>query len=98
MQPRKQFLAEPKIATKYLSRCLADGDLGSFNTALLRLIGAEYGGVTAVAKAANQRRETLYRKFSKTGNARLRTVNNVLEALGLCLCVVPLKTDRRKKK
>ena len=51
-----------------------------------------------MAKAANQRRETLYRKFSKTGNARLRTVNNVLEALGLCLCVVPLKTDRRKKK
>jgi probable addiction module antidote protein len=96
--PRKHYLAEPTVAAQYLNRYLPDGDLGSFNTALFNLIGAEYGGVTAVAKAANQRRETLYRKFSKTGNARLRTVNEVLEAMGLCLYVVPLKTNRRKKK
>jgi probable addiction module antidote protein len=48
---------------------------------------AEARGMQRLAKAAHLNRESLYRMLSRNGNPELRSLNALLDALGLRLSV-----------
>jgi probable addiction module antidote protein len=75
-----------------LDAILADDDQGEL-LVTLRQMAKAYGGVSAVAKAAELNPTQLYRTLSVNGNPELRSLNAILRAMGLRLAVQPL-TDR----
>lgn len=77
--------------TAYLNAVIELDDPGLLQAALGDVARAR--GMSAVAKEAGVNRESLYRSLSEDGNPLFQTVNHVLRALGLTLCVVPLAAD-----
>jgi probable addiction module antidote protein len=84
-----EVLSDPREASAYLDAALEDGDPGLFLHALQNVARAR--GMSKVAEQAGLNRESLYRMLSKRGNPELRSLNNVLHALGLKLSVQEVK-------
>lgn len=86
------FRDDPAAAAATLDAILADDDQGEL-LVTLRQMAKAYGGVSAVAKAAELNPTQLYRTLSVNGNPELRSLNAILRAMGLRLAVQPF-TDR----
>jgi len=83
------FRDDPTAAAATLDAILADGDQGEL-LVTLRQMAKAFGGVPAVAKAAELNPTQLYRTLSEKGNPELRNLNAVLRTMGLRLSVQPL--------
>ena len=79
-------LKNPRYAEGYLNVTLEDEDRGVFLLALSDVVEA-YGGMSKVARAAKITREHIYRMLSEKGNPELKTLKNLLNALGLKLAI-----------
>ena len=81
----KEHLAEPDQAAKYLTACYEEGP-DVFLQGLRDVVEAQ-GGMTRAARLAGLNRESLYRQLSRRGNPSLASLNAVLTALRLKLCI-----------
>ena len=79
-------LKNPIFAQGYLNVALEDEDRSVFLLALSDVVEA-YGGMSKVARAAKISREHIYRMLSEKGNPELKTLKNLLNALGLKLAI-----------
>ncbi|HUZ64821.1 MAG TPA: addiction module antidote protein [Acetobacteraceae bacterium] len=86
----EMFRDDPTTAAATLDAILADGDQGEL-LVTLRQMAKAFGGVQAVAKAAELNPTQLYRTLSEKGNPELRNLNSILHAMGMRLAVEPLK-------
>ncbi|WP_019220214.1 DNA-binding protein [Bartonella florencae] len=84
------FHDDPEVAAATLDAILADGDQGEL-LVTLRQMAKAYGGVQAVAKAANLNPTQLYRTLSEKGNPEFRSLNALLRTMGFRLAVQPLE-------
>jgi probable addiction module antidote protein len=80
---------DPELAVGLLNDILKDGDPSELLIALRQMAEA-FGGVSAVAIAAELNPTQLYRTLSKNGNPNLKSLTGVLKAMGLRLAVEPL--------
>jgi probable addiction module antidote protein len=80
---------DPSLAVDLLNEILRDGDSGELLVALRQLAHA-YGGVSAVAVAADLNPTQVYRTLSKAGNPSFKNLSGLLRAMGLRLAVEPL--------
>ena len=83
-----KHLKDPEFAAGYLADVLESGDNAAFLIALRDVVEAG-GGVGMLAKQARLQRQSLYKAVSKRGNPTLRTLQDVLKPLGLCVSVTP---------
>ncbi|MBI5622182.1 MAG: putative addiction module antidote protein [Elusimicrobia bacterium] len=81
-------LKDPKYAVGYLNSCLQDEDEGTFLLAV-RDVAQVHGGLRQLAKKAGLNREHLFRMLSKSGNPRLHSLRQLIEALGYRLVLKP---------
>ena len=77
-------LKTPKYAVGYLNACLAEGDEGDFLLAV-RDVAQAHGGLRRLSRKAGLNREHLFRMLSKGGNPELKSLRQVIGALGLKL-------------
>jgi probable addiction module antidote protein len=82
---------DPALAVDLLNDILKDGDASELLVALRQMTQA-FGGVSAVALAADLNPTQLYRTLSKEGNPSIRSLSGVLRAMGLRLAVEPIAT------
>lgn len=80
------FRDDPAVAAATLDAILADGDQGELLVTLRQMTKA-FGGVTAIAEAADLNPTQLYRTLSETGNPELRGLSAILRSMGLRLSV-----------
>lgn len=90
------FRDDPAATVATLNAILADGDQGEL-LVTLRQMAKAFGGVSAVAKAAELNPTQLYRTLSETGNPELRSLNALLKAMGLRLAVEPMADGAAKR-
>ncbi|HEX7388830.1 MAG TPA: addiction module antidote protein [Acidiphilium sp.] len=83
------FREDPATAAATLDAIFADGDQGEL-LVTLRQMAKAFGGIAAVARAADLNPTQLYRTLSEKGNPELRSLNAVLHSMGLRLAVEPL--------
>ncbi len=84
--PYEDILREdPKDSAAYLEAAIEDDDPAVFLLAMRQVANAR--GMATVARRAKLGRESLYKALSENGNPELRTVNNLLHAIGLRLKV-----------
>lgn len=81
-------LKDPKYAVGYLNACLEEEDEGTFLLAV-RDVAQVHGGLRQLAKKAKLNREHLFRMLSKSGNPRLHSLKQLIEALGFKLILKP---------
>ena len=74
-------LRDPDYSSAYLEASLDEGP-ETFLIAL-REVAKANGGMTGVAKTAALGRESLYKALSENGNPEFKTVQSVLNALGM---------------
>lgn len=79
-------LRDADFAVAYLEAALEDGGTDEFLYAL-RDVAIANGGVQEVAQKSHHGRESLYKSLSKEGNPRVRTLDDVLRAMGMRLSV-----------
>ncbi|ACS51152.1 putative transcriptional regulator [Bartonella grahamii as4aup] len=84
------FRDDPELAAATLDAILADGDQSEL-LVTLRQMAKAYGGVQAVAKAANLNPTQLYRTLSEKGNPEFRSLNALLRTMGFRLAIQPLE-------
>lgn len=81
-------LKNPKYAAGYLNACLEEGDEGAFLLAV-RDVAQVHGGLGQLAKKTHLNREHLFRMLSRSGNPRLDSLRQLMEALGFKLVLQP---------
>ncbi len=86
---------DPDLASDYLNAAIADGDIRVFLLALGRITKAR--GMSNVSKATGLNRENIYRIVSDKGNPRIKSVQAILDAVGLTLRTEPLKKQPTKR-
>lgn len=77
---------DPELAVDLLNDILRDGEPSELLVALRQMAEA-FGGVSAVAAAAELNPTQLYRTLSHNGNPSLKSLSNILGAMGLRLAV-----------
>ena len=83
-----EWLKKPQHAAAYLSEAIEEGDKELFLLAL-RNVAEASGGMSSVAEKAHLNRENLYRMLSKRGNPEIKSIFNLLHAVGLKLTIEP---------
>lgn len=83
------FRDDPEMAAATLDAILVDGDQGEL-LVMLRQMAKAFGGVAAVANAAELNATQLYRMLSEKGNPELRSLNALLRTMGLRLAIRPI--------
>lgn len=81
-------LENPKEAAAYLNAALEQGEEEYFLVAL-RNVAEARGGLRRISGKARLNRQSLYRTLSKAGNPELKSLGNILDALGMKLAVEP---------
>ena len=81
-----EMLRDPEFAVHYVEAALQDGGIGEFLYALQEVAVAQ-GGVQKVAEESQRGRESLYKSLSKQGNPRIKTLDDILHALGMRFAV-----------
>ncbi|MHB1000433.1 MAG: addiction module antidote protein [Armatimonadota bacterium] len=87
-------LRDPEYAVAYLEAAMDDG-IEEFLYALREVACAQEGGLQQVAEQANLGRESMYKSLSKRGNPRIKTLDSILDAVGLRISV---SKDRKRDK
>jgi probable addiction module antidote protein len=90
-----EALRDPKEAAAYLNAAIEEGDREVFLLAL-RNVAQAHGGMSQIAKKTHLKRESLYRMLSKKGNPEIKSIFNLLHAIGLKLTVEPEDSKRLK--
>ncbi len=89
-QQLMESLSDKAQAVAYLEVALEeyelDQDANAFMLALKNVVQAQ-GGVGELSKKTGLDRAHLYRVFSRQGNPRFLTLNNILRALGFRLSI-----------
>ncbi|HJX72954.1 MAG TPA: addiction module antidote protein [Candidatus Deferrimicrobiaceae bacterium] len=80
-------LRDPKEAAEYLNAALEEGESEVFLLALKDVAEALGGGMSKLARKTRLNRENLYRMLSEKGNPELRSLGNLLDALGFKLAI-----------
>ena len=80
----KRFRKDPEEALLYLNVCLEEEEFPIFLRALKNVVDAGIG-MSAVAKATDLHRVSLYKMLSDKGNPTLKSLEAVLDAVGLRL-------------
>ena len=83
-------LKDHTVAIAYLNNALEEskkGDDESLELFLmaLRNVAQAHGGLTKIARKTGLGRESLYKTLSSNGNPEFRTLNSVIDAMGLSL-------------
>jgi probable addiction module antidote protein len=86
----------PDRGLGYLQAAWEDG-YDTFLVALKDVVDAR-GGISRLAKRTGLHRVSLHGALSKSGNPRLANLNNILDALGIRLTVVPKSVPKRRAK
>ena len=81
----KEDLLDPVEAAEYLNAALEDGSQEVFLMALKDVANAK--GISEIARETKLNRENLYRILSIQGNPKLKSLNSVLNSVGLKLSV-----------
>ena len=81
----KKDLLDPVEAAEYLNAALEDGSQEVFLMALKDIANAK--GISEIARQTKLNRENLYRILSAQGNPKLKSLNSVLQSVGLRLSV-----------
>ncbi len=81
----KKDLLDPFEAAEYLNAALEDGSQEVFLMALKDIANAK--GISEIARETKLNRENLYRILSTQGNPKLKSLNSVLQSVGLRLSV-----------
>lgn len=94
-----ESLRDPEAAAHYLTACLEDQDPRVFLLAL-RDVADAHGGLRKASRSTGLNRENLYRMLSRSGNPALRSLESLLESLGLKLAIqirspMPASPSRR---
>lgn len=84
-------LKDPEIALGYLNEALLDDDQRVFLLALKDVLQARGEDITALAKAIDMSRPSIYRMLSKSGNPRWDSLSPIFNALGYHMQLVPAK-------
>ncbi len=79
-------LRDPEYAVAYVETALEDGGVEDFLYALRKVATAQ-GGVQKVAEQSRHGRESLYKSLSRQGNPRIKTLDDILHALGMRISV-----------
>lgn len=85
---------DPRLASEYLNAAIADGDIRVFLLALGQITKAR--GMSSVSKATGLNRENIYRIVSDKGNPRIKSIQAILDAVGLRLRTEPAPKRVRK--
>ncbi len=80
-------LHDPEEAIAYLNAALDEADPDVFLVALSDVARAQEGGLGALAERTSLNREHLYRMLSDRGNPELRSLETLLDAMGLKLAI-----------
>jgi len=83
-----ESLKDPNEAAGYLNAALSGGDIRVFLLALQNVVQAQ-GGITALAEKTKKSRTSLYKSLSEEGNPYLKSVSELLAAMGMHLAAVP---------
>ena len=81
-----EALKNHKEVAAYLNAAIEEGDRAVFLLALRNVVEAN-GGMAAIAERANLSRESLYRMLSRRGNPEIKSLLNLLHAMGLKLSI-----------
>jgi probable addiction module antidote protein len=92
----RKALKDPQEALEYLNAALEEGDKDTFLLAL-KDVAAARGNMSKLARQAKLDRVSLYRIFSGKGNPEIRSLESILEALGLGLAVVQRKAPKLQR-
>jgi len=84
-------LKDPKEARAYLNEALLDEDPRVFLLALKNVLEAQGTGMSELSERTDLNRENLYRALSKQGNPKLRSIQSILNTVGMTLAVQPVK-------
>jgi probable addiction module antidote protein len=84
-----EHLRNSALAVRYADLALEDGDIEGFLYGL-RATAIANEGINALAEKTGLGRESLYKTLSKAGNPRLRSLVEILGALGMRLSVSPI--------
>jgi probable addiction module antidote protein len=87
-----EMLRDPEFAITYLEEAMEDS-IEEFLYALRDVACAQEGGLKRVAEHAKLGRESMYKSLSKRGNPRIRTLDSILDAVGMKICVSRTQND-----
>jgi len=90
------FRDDPAYAITLLNELLKDGAQGELLIAL-RQMSKAFGGVAKIAEQTQASRTQLYKTLSEHGNPELRHLSAILETMGLCLAVQPIKPQAHQE-
>lgn len=89
-QIAQELVQDPAEAAEYLTAALEeyenDGNLPAFLTAIRTVVEAQ-GGIGRLAEKTNLNRQHLYRSLSEKGNPTIRTLNLILQGIGVRLTI-----------
>src|SRR5258708_7215334 len=90
-------LKDTEEAIEYLNAALEGGDIKVFLLALHNVIQAQ-GGIANIANKTHKSRTSLYKALSPKGNPYLESTNDILDAIGMHLQIVPKQILKKPKK
>jgi probable addiction module antidote protein len=96
----KQLQSDRELAIEYLKaamEALDNPEERAGGLLALRAVAEAYGGLGAVAAAADISRESLYRALSPKGNPTLKTLVAVLKTVGLRLSIAEVPQTKARK-
>jgi probable addiction module antidote protein len=97
----RETMRDAEEAAEYLKVSLDEYDndenFEAFFIALRTVIEAQ-GGMTKIAQQAELNRQHLYRALSKDGNPRLKTLQTILNSLGLKISIEPRNQEKNSPK
>ena len=87
-----EALADPEVATAYIQNCLKETGRARSRLLLRALMNvARAQGISSLAKGSESRRRLIYKVLSDDGNPSIKTIESILNAMGLAIDVRPLK-------
>ena len=89
-------LRDPEFAVSYLKACLEHETVDAFLIALKEVAQAN-GGMTKLAETAGLGRESLYKSLSAQGNPEFKTLESVLNALGMRFSIVRAEANNARR-
>ena len=77
-----EALRDPVEAAEYLNAAIEKDDQAALLLALRNVVDAQ-SSMTRIAEETSLNRESLYKALSENGNPRLKSLNAILQAVGL---------------
>lgn len=77
----------------HLNSCLAKHNMDAFLIALLKAVKA-HGTITDTCKTLKKSRTNFYKTLCRDANPELKSINEVLNFMGLKLSIAPKKKDK----